>query len=293
MRSLHLSNERGIALYTEAMAIESEAVGAVEKIIRASGHNLHTNVVEALKDAGYQVEISPYYVDAHTDKPREVDVVARKAVRVYRDSEEHVVNLVLALDCKYMMNPAVFWTFPNENPLASLKVLGLNLQELIQKVGMNRFAYFTTNKIARLFQSGSSSGEPVADPIYKACAQAISGTIFAREHSAEPAIIYPLVIADGPGKFFHADTPEEERSSVIVHIDYSYYPDRATDKKPVREPFYVWLIRKEQLSKALELIEHEVEGLRGYQEGILNEKRFNDRVRRSQVAQRSQRNSAR
>jgi hypothetical protein len=235
----------------------------VENIIAKSGHNLHEWTVNYLMDEDYRVEISPYYVDAHTDKPREVDIVARKRMRVFQKTDEHAVNLVLAIDCKYLKQPTVFWAFPNEKNHSALKVTGANLEELFGNAGEGSFIYFGAEPIARLFQSGDrSSDEPTTDPIYKACSQAISGAIFAREHSKGPSIIYPVVIVDGPGGLFFAENPYKEIASLIVHIDYSYYSDRDTSKKAVREPFYVLIVRKERVESLKNLLEKEANALR-------------------------------
>ena len=264
--------------YTLFMAEKAKQKSEVETLISKSGHNLHAWAAEYFADADYKVEISPYYVDAHTDKPREVDIVARKRIRIFDDSDEYAVNLVLAIDCKYLKQPAVFWGFPNEKNHAALKLMGCNLQELFAKVGAGSFLYFSAEPVARLFQSGDRpADEPVSDPIYRACAQAISGTIFAREHSNDTSLFYPVVVVDGPGQLFFADNPHKEIASLIVHIDYSYYPDRNTTRKPVREPFYVLIVRKEGVGSLRHVLEREANELKRYQEGIIKESIFKQR----------------
>jgi hypothetical protein len=240
----------------EKKKVEKKPLGPQE-IIEASGHNLHTSVVEYLKGDGFVVEISPYYVDAHTDKPREVDAVARKRVPLFVDSAEHAIELVLAIDCKYIKQNTVFWTFNNENHRHALKLRGSNLEQLMDRFREEGFMYFRTSHVARLFQTGGGSDDAISDPIYKACIQAINGSIFAREHSKNPGLVYPIVIVDGPGKFYSAADTAKELESVLVHIDYSYYPNRETSTKPTREPFYVWLVRKEKLSEANKTLEAE------------------------------------
>ncbi|MFA7193792.1 MAG: hypothetical protein WC087_02660 [Candidatus Paceibacterota bacterium] len=250
----------------------------LQKIVDESGHKLHTEVVKLLEEYDYKTEISPYYVDSYTDKPREIDIVARKVIPVFEGSNEDNVYLVFALDCKHLKEDVVFWNFKNEKHHKALKMIG-NEDQLIDKRGEDGFIYFRADKISRLFQSGSSrtSNDPISDPIYKACVQAINGTIFAREHSAGPALIYPIVVVDGPGKLYEAKNLETDISSTLVHIDYSYYSDRQPNKKPTREPFYVLIVRKEKLIEAITLLQNEANIMKLQQQEKLNEKLFNDR----------------
>lgn len=48
--------------------------------IKESGNNLHLDVADFLKRKGWLVDISPYYCDEFTDRPREVDIIATRRI---------------------------------------------------------------------------------------------------------------------------------------------------------------------------------------------------------------------
>ncbi len=232
------------------------------EIIKESGHTLHTEVVGLLKARNYKVEISPYYVDGHTDKPREVDIIATKRIKSEGYSNVEC-DLIFAIDCKYLDEHTVFWMFENEKPHHALKI-GSNPESVISYVGELAFTYFQVTKVARLFKNGAKShGDVSGDPIFKACSQAIHGTIFARQQSRQRNLIFPIVILDGPGKIFFSDNLQEEKRSALVHIDYSFYPDR-TAENATREPFYVWFVKKDHLNEICDIGEKESKSLHLY-----------------------------
>jgi galactitol-specific phosphotransferase system IIB component len=81
----------------------------LDKIIKPSGNNLNMKVAKKLRELGWEVTISPYYVDDTSEKPREVDIIATKLIQY------HTLNFSVSLfiECKHLMHPVIFWEKPN------------------------------------------------------------------------------------------------------------------------------------------------------------------------------------
>ena len=50
----------------------------IKEIIDNSGNDLHQEIVDFLRSVGWEVKSSPYYNDPATNKPREIDIIAKK-----------------------------------------------------------------------------------------------------------------------------------------------------------------------------------------------------------------------
>src|SRR5271170_5519484 len=88
----------------------------VESIINKSGHNLNFEIAKLLREKGWKVEVSQYYVDDLTDKPREIDIVASQPMFFgstlddrFDDSIPNHCEVFLYIECKYLTEPVVFW----------------------------------------------------------------------------------------------------------------------------------------------------------------------------------------
>src|SRR3989344_8630415 len=89
---------------------------SIENIVENSGHKLHLKVVSLLENEGWQVTVSPHYIDELSDKPREIDIVAKKSFTYISnaDNETKRFYLLLAIDCKYLTQNVVIWGRDNQ-----------------------------------------------------------------------------------------------------------------------------------------------------------------------------------
>ena len=83
----------------------------VDAIIAESGHSFHCKVANYFKAKKWTTRISQFYVDATTDKTREIDLVAEKIVRVASQWQSHPLRIHtrLFIECMYITKPMVFW----------------------------------------------------------------------------------------------------------------------------------------------------------------------------------------
>src|SRR3954463_3413355 len=87
-----------------------------KSIVLESGNSFHCRVVRFLQDNGWHTQISPYYMDNSTNKPREIDLIAEK-FWMYKDPFRRAsgtVNVKLFIECKYIPQVNVFWFSPKD-----------------------------------------------------------------------------------------------------------------------------------------------------------------------------------
>ena len=84
----------------------------LKKQIEKSGNNLHMEIVELLESNSWIVDLSSYYYDDTTDKPREIDVVAKKKFCAFEgqspDDHRYYFHVFLFIECKYLTDEVAF-----------------------------------------------------------------------------------------------------------------------------------------------------------------------------------------
>ena len=78
-------------------------------LIEQSGNNFHLEIVNLLRKNGWETEVSPYYYDDVDDKPREIDILAKKPIFVLKGQEKPTYNVYLFIECKNLKEEVVFW----------------------------------------------------------------------------------------------------------------------------------------------------------------------------------------
>jgi len=76
--------------------------------IKKSGYLLEQRVENILSSHGYYVETNPVYRDLITDKTREYDIFAIKAIQIFRGDNYIFPNIIC--ECKNNSQPVVFFT---------------------------------------------------------------------------------------------------------------------------------------------------------------------------------------
>lgn len=248
-----------------------------KEIIEKSGHALHLRIVELLKTNGWNVDISPYYVDAITEKSREIDIIAIKRKYIEREGRPLGDNLalkqILSIDCKYLSQNGVFWIDENENPQEALKFNNINIKSNYALFSQERSSLleYQWDKVAKLFKTGTQKGGRTEDPMYKGISQAINGLIYARNNIGNQiSVFHPVVVVStGDYKLYREDNINSSIEKVAAHIDYTYYPSRNPQAASKREQFYVSIVTETEFSQFLNLLDQEMAGLNEYLYRIL------------------------
>lgn len=245
-----------------------------QKLISNSGNNFHCKVNNFLRDYGWATQVSPYYLDASSNKAREIDLIAEQEFKYNynrgdRRNQGRVI-LRLFIECKYTENINVFWF--DDQDSNSTKYL------IEEKTGINKNTYHvhnhhyinTENKIAKLFSSSrSQNGEN--EPIYKALNQSLHAMVYL---SDQPSIIknssrvetktidLPIIVFNTFDRFYKTDISdasnkkEKITDNFQLEVNYAYTDQRGC---AYNKYFIIDLVSIEKLSTFLETIINEAE----------------------------------
>lgn len=133
----------------------------LKEAILNSGNNLHLEVVKTLKDKGWNTDISAYYCDDITNKPREIDILAEKRVAIFLDTNPETMRkynfpMFLLIECKNFQNPfalrVVDALFDISKSAIDSQTKGLNIEQILTETGLkNKHHYLTNKKVAKLY----------------------------------------------------------------------------------------------------------------------------------------------
>lgn len=214
-----------------------DAAGA-KTVAERSGNSFQCRVVDYFRDRGWAVLVSPYYIDASTDKPRESDLIVEKsysARMVNTAMPPESVRLRLFIECKYVAEGTVFWMDPLDRPRA-LNWVHVNTPFRPANVATREQHYFQNNvSVAKLFASEQRKGDE-NDPIYRALNQCLNGYIYnqAREsmlHTLEGErtlqINYPVLICSDFKEFYETSVakpgaPTPIQRNFQLELNYAY-----------------------------------------------------------------------
>ncbi len=207
----------------------------LKEAIKNSGNNLHSEIVEFLEKLEWQVELSVYYCDDITDKPREIDIIAIKKFSIYdgKCPEKYKFSVCLIIECKNFKNEIVFRVQQNniqDNTEAIIfQEHNMGMQEILNKSSLKQnHHYLSTDKIAKLYDASDKKTEGL---IFEAITQPIKSLIFLKTRTQEKTIFYPFVVYKGIQGFYTIDKPDyrdeyldslEPTKNVIFSLKYSY-----------------------------------------------------------------------
>ena len=251
------------------MTVPSE----IQDLIDSSGNNFHAKVAQWFVADGWEIQISPYYLDQTQQKAREIDLVAEKAwpFKTGFGQHEGYVLVRLYIECKFVPSHAVFWFAEKARREA---------EELVHS-----YPGFTPNntytaqhhylaqstRVAKLFTS-SQNKQQETDLFYKALNQILSAYVafryqpFRSEHRAAKlhgkllSLTYPAVVCSSFSKLFAADflgklqtSPQNENFQLEVR--YAYGESSSTQRN---EYFLVDFVSYDQLKDFTQAIENDV-----------------------------------
>jgi hypothetical protein len=245
----------------------------IQELIDSSGNNFHAKVAQWFVADGWNIQVSPYYLDQTQQKAREIDLIAEKAWPFKTGFGEHEGYVVVRLyvECKFVPSYAVFWFAEKarheaEKLVFSYPGFGPN----------NSFAakhhYLTlSDRVAKLFTS-SQSKQQETDLFYRALNQILSAYVALRGQPVKSAdsvkklygklvpLNFPVVICSSFGKLFAADflgqlptAPQSENFQLEVR--YAYGESASSQRN---EYFLVDFVSFENLKPFTQAIENDV-----------------------------------
>ncbi len=209
-------------------------------IATKSGNNFHSRVTNELRRNGWSILVSPYYMDAAGNKPRELDLVAEKHwVRSSSTSSKNEALLVrLFVECKYITDTTVFW-FSAQDRVSTLRWLVTNTPLRENNIYTEKHHYLAGDgKVAKLFASKGTQGTE-SEPIYRALNQSLNALVYLRgRQSIIPdvregrvtmlaTVELPVVVCNNFDSFFAVEmenpgTPEALSEGFLLEVDYAY-----------------------------------------------------------------------
>lgn len=221
-------------------------IDKVKEIIDKSGNDLHQEVVDFLRADGWEVKSSPYYNDPATNKPREIDVIAKKNFKVtdWAADSEDVLTIRLFIECKHISGSNVIW-FENKNMPEAIELAKNNrILRGVEDIDLMisppyppvKHHYVREADVAKRWNSSGHT-----DPVYEAMNGVLNGQIFFKdqhERGERYVIDYPIIVVDSYTNLHRRDTTNalgytNILSDFPIEVDYSY-----TDKEKASKTGY-------------------------------------------------------
>lgn len=236
-------------------------------IIEKNGNTFHFKVVDFLRAHGWETQISPYYTDNITDKPREIDILAEKR----HDFPTHfygpfVIDCRLFVECKHVGNQkTVFW-FDSIDQKSADRLVRRKFGFPQNNATPNQMRYLDDRNfsVAKLFASGSGEKSSENELMFKAINQALGSYIYGDNGrlleqpfcKIERIIPYPVIVCNNFDGFFRINRNDEstltsmaDMDSFLVEINYAYKDKTGSSQQ---EYFLVDIVNFEKMREFLE-----------------------------------------
>lgn len=249
----------------------SAELETARRIASTDGNTFHARVATYLRQHGWRVLISPYYVDNATGQAREIDLLCERVFpfEMHDEGGSGFYRIQLFVECKYVTNPIVFWFDERDHDRKREWLSQHTPFTRARKTSLHKHRYVNTGThVAKLFRSPDNH-----DLIYKGLAQCLGALIQRRggprleespdgERLEDVTVQYPVIICsdtDTPG-FYRVDI--DSHSSTVgpaadifqLEVDYAYTGKQG---KITEEYFLVDVVRFRKLETLLDLLEGE------------------------------------
>jgi hypothetical protein len=234
-------SEPNIKLDVSGDTIAMPVPASVKRLIDSSGNSFHSKVARWFQSNGWQVEVSPYYMDQTQSKARELDLVVEKLWPINGLFDQHEGSVVVRLfvECKFVASEAVFWFTPKDIGTATKLVCSLGpFRENNTHTAQHHYIAGSP-RVAKLFTSGRSRAQE-ADPFYRALNQSLNATVALRSrspshsdlagrHSGKLVVLnYPVVVCSSFSQVYAADfladvDPQRVRENFQLEVQYAYF----------------------------------------------------------------------
>lgn len=254
------------------------------KIIEKSGNGFHLKVNDHLKSLGWDVDISQYYSDPVTGKPREIDIIAKKKFQI-GDSRENIL-MRFFIECKYVSDENVIWFMDKDlektKELISSNRILRDCEEYQLRVtdGIETkiHHYMNGSKVAKLTAKNGNT-----DIFFDGMNGCLHGLISLENQDYETyRLDYPLIVLNSFNKIHEVVDSETTPYSTITEnfqlaVDYSYLEK----DKQVKRHFIVDVVSLELLTEFLKEIEDtDIQILKNLAISEIRERRYQEQINR-------------
>lgn len=237
---------------------------SLKKTIEKSGNNLHIRVVEVLKASEWDTDLSVYYYDDTTNKPREIDIIASKKYSGENAGGKYSFKAFLFIECKYFQSPIAFRTEENSEGKGMKAIImeGFNKDEILRD--SKNHHYLRPGIIGKLYDTVDDENN-----VFNAITQPVKSLTFFKDKKSEKGLYYPIVIYAGVDGFYilrssdisNLDSVKKEEN-IIFELNYAY--KNATNGDLKSQTFFVDFINENNLGKLLDVVEGECKTLKNW-----------------------------
>ncbi len=243
----------------------------LKEAIKNSGNNLHLEVAGFLGGSGWDVDLSSYYCDDITDKPREIDIVAKKKIDI--DGENDSFFVYLFLECKYLKNEGAFRMNLNSDQSAVSAIIlnGLNKDEILRESEWKKsHHYLKAEYIAKLFDFSDNETQRA---VFDGVTQPIKALLSFRRKMPPKYVCYPVVVYRGIDGFYLINKAQntdaeldvlQKKNYLIFGVKYSFKTLSSPISLFSEADFYVDFIHQDILKDYLGCVEDEIAELKRY-----------------------------
>lgn len=239
----------------------------LKEIIKNSGNNLHLAIANLLESKDWEVDLNSYYYDDTADKPREIDIIAKKEIEVI-DFNQPIDRFMafLFIECKYFTNEIAFrmWPTKKENKAQAIILQNINKEEVMQNSFGSIHHYGKLTNVGKIYDTHKDTDNAV----FSAITQTVKSLSFFKDRFSKKAIYYPIVIYAGiPGIYkVESENFEEldklEPTDLTVDINYTY-KQFGSNTLSITE-FFVDFVHQNRFDKFLGQVEQELSALKNY-----------------------------
>jgi hypothetical protein len=232
------------------------------QLINSSGNSFHAKVARWLSEHGWNVVISPYYMDETQNKAREIDLIAERLWPT-SDSfgrETGDVAIRLFIECKFVPSPSVFW-MTGKNMNSAMALVCRNSPFRPNNTYTQKHHYLASSPaVAKLFTTAGRG--PDSEPFYKALNQALNALVAMRGETLSlwsgtnrPAPIatleFPVVVCSSFDQMFSVDFYAESEPTPVtenfqLEVRYAYIH---RNENRLTEDFLLDFVEFSQLEK--------------------------------------------
>ncbi len=285
----------------------------LKEAIKYSGNNLHLAVVEFLDGLKWETDLSAYYCDDITDKPREIDIIASKDIFYVNSgpgnpAKEYRFSIYLFIECKNFRNEIAFRMQKNNAEDAKSAII-TTIPDADKDVLLKQMIsdgcphHYLTEKTAKLYDTYKNKNEKTTEEVFNAITQPIKALIFSKnrihqikKNGPNKAFFYPLVVYYGISGFYlvnkslntdkDLDKVKVDGRDLIFGLNYSYSETMfnvAGKRFTPRKPFYVDFIHFDNIGTYLEkTIQRETNEIRSYFQNEFNLQRSKEQQQRNE-----------
>lgn len=241
----------------------------VQDIIRESGNSFHAKVARWLVNDGWQIRVSPYYMDQSQNKAREIDLIAEKSFEIrepmFGRSVLGDVVVRLFVECKFLPKTSfsMFWFTPKDKKAATDMICAQGGGFRRDNAHTPQHHYLAQSpRVAKVF---ASTGKGEQDPFYKALNQVLSAQtsmqhqspISVEDSRSLHTLNFPVVVCNSfeslyETDFYGAPDPRPIAEGFQLEVQYAYTARNGNQRDDYFLIDVVAFDQLPELSKALE-----------------------------------------